>query len=380
MSVTLDAGAYPHILQAILDASPYASLVKFRLVSRGLRDAADARLCEHLCFEDGVIYSMGRGSDPGGRMLRGGWFLNAELDRAVRVVDLYPDTNAEARHVDALRVIGPYLSNIAVIRQRGRSTNDYFEDYCDRMRAPAVVLFWDLYPENERDWVHPEDLENERGLDLVDEYTRLNADVHERAWVRAKTLSVDTGDMHGAKTLIVYVRYLGEDGFADQLRDADVNTADTVEHVVMIFSPTSDHPSIKCAPCPQGWRTPDTSLTTLYHLAMNMVALLETDQLRFTFVDMHRLPLGWMITTPHANVAPWLPKLAATPNDIPAMFITALAYLGRGDIGDTVVEAREFATNRIRFLSSAQWREEVGERMYELATVEEYVPVPAGQE
>jgi hypothetical protein len=46
----LDHTAFPHLLAAVLDAAPPASLLALRGASRSLKDAADARLARHLVF------------------------------------------------------------------------------------------------------------------------------------------------------------------------------------------------------------------------------------------------------------------------------------------------------------------------------------------
>ncbi|KLT46329.1 hypothetical protein CC85DRAFT_281416, partial [Cutaneotrichosporon oleaginosum] len=50
----LDHTAFPHLLRAILDAAPPASLLALRATSRALRDAADPKLAHHLVLSEGV--------------------------------------------------------------------------------------------------------------------------------------------------------------------------------------------------------------------------------------------------------------------------------------------------------------------------------------
>ncbi|GMK53802.1 hypothetical protein CspeluHIS016_0103880 [Cutaneotrichosporon spelunceum] len=55
---TLDATAYPHILDSILSQAGYASLLALRTASRALKEICDTRLFEHvLVFADGRVAS-----------------------------------------------------------------------------------------------------------------------------------------------------------------------------------------------------------------------------------------------------------------------------------------------------------------------------------
>ncbi|CAK9780464.1 hypothetical protein CC85DRAFT_300385 [Cutaneotrichosporon oleaginosum] len=80
--VTIDAGAYPHILCAIVAAAPPAALLTLRATSKSLREAVDTRLASHV-----LLWADGRVSSrllPSGRLP----FRLADLADHIHILDI----------------------------------------------------------------------------------------------------------------------------------------------------------------------------------------------------------------------------------------------------------------------------------------------------
>lgn len=85
--MTLDAGSFPDIFDAIFQKAEYGSLLALRAASRNLRTRVDKRLVEHiLVFENGRIASR-RG--PNGQIPCINWADDSELLNAVRIIDYH---------------------------------------------------------------------------------------------------------------------------------------------------------------------------------------------------------------------------------------------------------------------------------------------------
>ncbi|GMK53567.1 hypothetical protein CspeluHIS016_0101530 [Cutaneotrichosporon spelunceum] len=96
MPSTLDATAYPHLLDAVIARASPSVLLKLRATSRHCKSRADARLAAHLLLED-------RGM--GGRWFAA-WHASLNLSLLARPVSSTFNTYSVSMHVRRLRALG----------------------------------------------------------------------------------------------------------------------------------------------------------------------------------------------------------------------------------------------------------------------------------
>jgi hypothetical protein len=157
MSVTLDYGAYPHILEAVVGCADRASLMALRPVSSGVRALAEARLFHHVSVVldpsyDPPLVVLVEPTKPHRRLP----FLVPKLHQtllplsadtwqgsvqAMRVVDVHVRPETEAlRHLIALLP----ADTVRVMRRYELGGRHEAEDVLTKLQAPTAVGYLDF--------------------------------------------------------------------------------------------------------------------------------------------------------------------------------------------------------------------------------------------
>lgn len=71
--ITLDAQAFPHILERVIDLTPLNQLIPLRQVSQHIRAQVDAQLCSHLIIRAHLLYVVSKGLSSSLDVPRLGW-------------------------------------------------------------------------------------------------------------------------------------------------------------------------------------------------------------------------------------------------------------------------------------------------------------------